>query len=440
MLILYNTVQIFLLLLGLPLWLAAMIRPKRRATFLQRLGWKIATRAQQSAGGELQRPIWIHALSVGEVMSAEPLVDALRRQVPAVPMVFSVSTLTGMQTAQRLYGEKVETLVYFPYDLLLSVQRIAGAVSPRLVVIVETDIWPNFLHYLNRRRIPALWVNARISTATLRGFRLLGPFSRKVLNIFAGVGAQSHLDAHRLHLLGLPPEKVHLTGNVKFDQPVDGSRLPEGPELRQAMGIPTGRRVVIMGSTHPGEEETGLALFLELKRMFHDLLMIIVPRDPGRAGAVLDQARAKGLSGGTLSCLEYSAENDSREVLVVNTIGLLRRLYGLADIAFVGGSLVPQGGHNPLEPAACARPILFGPDMSDFNAVAELLEHGGGAIRVADRHQFRHEMERLLADPLLRDRMGRQALRVFQCNKGAVAKTVALVTQTLERSGGVPRV
>lgn len=439
MVIFYNTVQILILLLGLPLWLAAMIRPKRRATFLYRLGVKGPYQAQPSRPGSFQRPIWIHALSVGEVMSAQPLVEALDRRLPGIPLVFSASTRTGMQTAHRLFGGKVRSLFYFPYDFFLSVRRVAGVINPCLVVIVETDIWPNFLDHLKQRRVPVVWVNARLSAGTFRGFRMMGKFSRRLLNDFNGIGAQSPWDADRLRDLGIPPEKIHITGNVKFDQPEDKSDRYEGDAMKKALGIPTGRRILIMGSTHPGEEEIGLAVYNDLRRAFDDLMIIVAPRDPDRAGAVLARAQAMGMKGGFLSSLTTAAKGDPCEVLVVNTMGLLRPLYGLADIAFVGGSLVAQGGHNPLEPAAWAKPILFGPDMSDFNAVAHMLEQGGGAVRVAGLPQLRREMEKMLADAPLRVRRGQLALKVFQSNKGAVDKTLLLVAQALGRNGGTAR-
>ncbi|MDA8137049.1 MAG: 3-deoxy-D-manno-octulosonic acid transferase [Desulfobacteraceae bacterium] len=409
-----------------------LLRPKRRETFLHRLGWTITKQVPPTSSIGSQRPVWIHALSVGEILSAEPLVNALSKALPGLPLVVSASTLTGMQTAQRLFAGKVQSLFYFPYDLIFSVRHIAKEVNPRLVVIVETDIWPNFLRHFRHKRVPVMWVNARLSISTVRGYRLLGGFSKKVLNYFTAVGAQSQLDADRLFSLGLHAEKIHLTGNVKFDQPGTDAPVQEGNELRRLMGIDARRRIIILGSTHAGEEEIGLAVYADLKKKFSDLLLIVAPRDPGRADAVIALARAMGLKPSALSALSYDEKNGLIDILVVNTIGLLRRLYSIADIAIVGGSLVKEGGHNPLEPAAYAKPILFGSDMSDFAAVAELLEQGGGAKRVDGKLQLYQETETLLVDSAGRSLMGGCALKVFQSNKGAVEKTVALITKALQ--------
>lgn len=430
----YNLLWVLGGLIGWPFFLMTLVQPKRRATFLYRLAWRTGV---PSADGRGHPPIWIHALSVGEVASAEPIIDRLRRCLPHQPLVFSTSTQTGMQTARRLFTGKVQSIFYYPYDLIFSVERVMHRVRPALVLIVETDIWPNFLFSLKRRGVPALLVNARLSNGSFRGYRLFGGFSRKVLGAFAGIGAQSDADASRFVCLGACAAKVVVTGNVKFDQKSSDAPVAEGRDLRVLMGINAGRAVLLLGSTHPGEETEGLGVFLRLKERLRDPLLIVVPRDPGRAAAIEKLVRARGLSVRLLSALAYDAAHDRCDVLVVNTIGLLRRLYAVADVTFVGGSLVRGGGHNPLEAAAYGKPILFGPDMSDFSAIADRLLHAGAAIRVHNSSEWHRTAAALLAAPGLRERMGRQALRVFESNKGAVDKTMRMIAQTVSADRGV---
>jgi 3-deoxy-D-manno-octulosonic-acid transferase len=423
----YNLMWIWGALASMPLLILSLVQPKRRATFLHRLGWPDGRRP---LSGQRRRPIWIHALSVGEVASAEPIVDRLRRLDPAQPLVFSTSTHTGMQTARRLFADKADLLFYYPYDLIFSVAAVVRRIRPVRVIIVETDLWPNFLFLLQKKGVPVHLVNARLSAGAFRGYRRLPAFTRKVLATFDGIGAQSEADAARFIRLGACPRQVVVTGNLKFDQ--SGPTAPSAAvgDLRSAMGLDGGRAVLLWGSTHSGEETEGLAVFVRLKARFGDALLIVAPRDPGRAPAIAGQARALGLSVSRLSSMHYDAARARCDVLVVDTLGLLRRLYAVADIAFVGGSLVNEGGHNPLEPAAYARPILFGPDMSDFAEIADQLIRAQGAVRVGSGRQWYHAADALLADPILRERMGRQALAVFASNKGAVDKTLKMIVPT----------
>ena len=430
----YNFALLAGALVGLPFWLLTLIRPKHRASFCYRMGWGIELQAERNLEGRKANPIWIHALSVGEVLSAEAIVTQLRRAYPEYPLVFSASTQTGFATAQRLFDGKVARIFYYPYDLPFSVRHVIDHLRPRLVVIVETDIWPNFLFYLNRRAIPAIWVNARMSLTSFRGYRLLGAFSRAVLNSFSCIGAQSGADADHLKRLGVTTANLVVTGNIKFDQEGSEKPLEEDRELRAMLGIGAKRSIIVLGSTHPGEEMIGLEAFLKLREQFAGLMLIVAPRDPGRAGAVAKLFRAGNVDVGFLSTISNQNGLDRHEALVVNTIGLLRRLYVSADIVYIGGSLVPEGGHNPLEAAACGKPVLFGSDMSDFKAVAQKLEQSGGAMRVGNASALHQALVELLADEQRRQRMGSQAYRVFMSNKGATARTVDLMMRAAHRS------
>ncbi|MCJ8500743.1 3-deoxy-D-manno-octulosonic acid transferase [Desulfatitalea alkaliphila] len=422
----YNLLWVTVGWIGLPVFLFSLIRPKRRATAAHRL--TLRSDAPQPKG---RRPIWIHALSVGEVASAEPLVDGLRRALPGHPLVFSTATLTGMQTARKLFADKVDGLFYSPYDVLFAVLRIVRRVDPALVLLVETDIWPNFISALRRRHVPVLLVNARLSRQTYRGYRLLGRFARRVLSGFSHIGAQSQRDARRFADLLGGVEQIEVTGNIKFDRTAPLDPEATGRALRLHWGIDPAQVVILLGSTHEGEETTGFALLERLRAAGHAPLLIVAPRDPNRAEVVVRQARGRGLATMTVTRIDQTLSAGAATVLVVAALGLLQPLYALADIAFVGGSLVAEGGHNPLEPAACGTPILFGPDMSDFAAIAAQLMAAGGAWRVADGEQWYTACHRLIAQPSVRKEMGHRALQVFQSNKGAVQRTLAMVQQAL---------
>lgn len=429
----YNLILMFGALIGLPYLMMTLIQPKRRATFLHRLGWTIGRVNLLCASGQGKQPIWVHALSVGEVLSAEPIVDRLRARFPNQPVVFSASTHSGMNTARRLFAGKVAALFYYPYDLFFSVQRIVEHIRPKVVVIVETDIWPNFQMCMQRRGVPVLLVNARLSIGSFRGYRLLGRFSNRVLSSFNCIGAQSESDASRFTRIGAPRENVLVTGNVKFDQKESAVPLSGMKDLRVELGIDFRRPIIVMGSTHRGEESIGLEIFKKLKQRFEDLLLIVAPRDPGRAGSIGRQFRAQGLAVHFLSALAFNEANDQCDALVVDTIGILRRLYALADVAFIGGSLVAEGGHNPLEPAAFGKAILFGPDMSDFTAVAEKLTAAGGAFCVHDALELSAAMSDLLSDSVRCCQVGQRALGVFRENQGALDKTMDMIIKALEQ-------
>ena len=429
--LIYNMTSLAAGLIGLPFLMMTLVKPKRRSTVLQRMG---LSRLQLRSPTE-KRPLWIHALSVGEVISAEPIVDKMLNVVKNRPLVFSASTLTGYETAKRQFTNKVASIFYYPYDIMFSVRRAIDAINPIMVVIVETDIWPNFMYCLKRRNIPAVLVNGRMSTTSLKGYRMLGKTFRNALEGFDAIAVQSELDAMRFRSLGIEAEKVVVTGNVKFDQQSDTLSKESGESLRLILDIRSGCRVIIFGSTHQGEEDIIIDAIMGLKGS-HDLLAVIVPRDPGRSDRIAKLVQSRGLKSSFLSSLSSPQKQPhGADVWIVNTIGILRKLYCVADIAFIGGSLVKEGGHNPIEAAAEGKPILFGPDMSDFLGVAHALENRGAAGCVNDSGDMRAGIDRLLTDENLRRRMGRQAYRVFCENQGAVDKTAALISQFMPVRG-----
>ncbi|MEA3279980.1 MAG: 3-deoxy-D-manno-octulosonic acid transferase [Thermodesulfobacteriota bacterium] len=410
-----------------------LVSDKRRKTVLQRLGIKQLPESirKNRFNRPENRPVWVHALSVGEVLSSIKLVKGLKAGLNCRDIVFSVSTKTGFEIANKLLKEHVDSIFYFPYDLLISVKHIARQVAPGLVLIVESDIWPNFLSEMTKREIPVILVNARLSERSFSGYSKIPFFSKRLFSFFTTICVQSDEDAFRFSLLGVPSNKIIITGNIKFDQEYDFVPETEIDKLKQIMHIKPYQKILLAGSTHKGEEEIICDAVARVKKRFAGIFLIIAPRDPERAGSVCRICKAAGLFAVTMSDLENiepDAQPDTEiDAIIVDKIGILRRLYTLADMAFIGGSLVKSGGHNPLEPAAYSKPIIFGHDMSDFRDIAHLLVESGGAVRVQDAESIYSVVSKLLTDSQEAGKMGNRALKVFNANKGAVEKTLNAV-------------
>jgi len=430
----YNAAMLMLAVAGAPLLLALVWgRKKRRETFAGRLGRHPAWPAPKE-----DRPLWIHALSVGEVMSSLPLVDALRRADDRIPIVFSASTQTGYHTATTHLAGRVSHLCYFPYDWLPAVRRAFARIRPRAVVIVESDIWPNFLATAHRLSIPVLLANARLSERSLNGYRRFGTMFRPLFHSLSGICCQSPVDLKRFRELGIEKTHLHLTGNLKFDHAPPLVSEEETRRLRRRLGLADDRRVIIGGSTHDGEELMLLSVYRRLTADIPNLDLILVPRDPQRAAEVLRACRRMDCRGSLLSAIDPEATPPGTRVVIVDRMGLLGRLYPLADVAFVGGSLVPEGGHNPLEAAASAKPVVFGPDMSDFISISRMLVDGGGAVRVPDDDALYREIKALLDSTDAARRMGKNGRRVFDAHAGAADRVAQHVFDGIHtgRSGG----
>jgi len=412
--------------LVLPLLLAQTLAlKKRRATVLKRLG------AGFRAPRFDTRAIWIHALSVGEVFASVPLVQRIRRSYPDRPVVFSVSTMTGNEIARKLLSRDVDHIFYFPYDFIWSVRRVVDGIDPAIFVLVESDIWPNFLFELRKREIATVLVNGRMSPGSFFGYKAVSFFMRSVFGTMSMICVQSPADAELFQAVGAPADRVRVTGNIKFDHEVHAILDDELESLKQSMKIPAHGRILLAGSTHEGEEAILLNVFAQLRKRFDDIVLLVVPRNPERASAVRDLFASSGWSAATTGNMKNVSPGAVFDVVVVDTMGMLRQLYALADISFVGGSLVKEGGHNPLEPAAFSKPIIFGPDMTDFPGIAEMLTNSGGAVQVKGGEEFIEAATTLLADSGRARLMGEQAFSVFQNNKGAVDRTLEVIQQFL---------
>ncbi|MFP4477139.1 MAG: 3-deoxy-D-manno-octulosonic acid transferase [Desulfatibacillaceae bacterium] len=415
---LYNVVLSVAAVLAAPVAaVLALFVEKRKRTLGPRLGFT----DYDGAAGLSARPVWVHALSVGEVRAAAPLVRELARRGTR-PVVVSTSTLTGRQQARSLLGEHAAAVLYYPYDLYPGVARALARVRPAAVVLVESDIWPNFLYACHRRDIPVFLANARLSPESLRGYKRVSLFLLPFLRLFTAVCCQSEEQKERFVELGLSAVHVVPCGNTKFDEVARPAKSPE--EVRDELGIPREARVIVAGSTHPGEEEILARVFDTLVPEFPGLCMVVAPRDPNRAGDVRDV-----FPEGTARTLSNSGPAGAR-VLVIDRMGVLAATYAAGDVCFVGGSLVPEGGHNPLEPAAAGRPVVFGAEMSDFPEVSTLLLNAGAACVVTDEKGLAEAVRSWLANPAEARTAGLAGQRLVRFNTGA-SRRVADVVETV---------
>jgi 3-deoxy-D-manno-octulosonic-acid transferase len=426
-LVLYNTLMLAALCLLCPLWIPLVrLRKKYRETFFSRL-WMEPLSATENAAVSAGNPapIWIHALSVGEVLSAEPLVKALARKHGAASLIFSASTHTGVQMARRVIAPHVQAVRHFPYDTIFSVKRALRVIRPRMVVIVETDLWPNFLFRLNQCRIPVYLVNARLSGRTFRGYKRIDGVMLPLLSMFSKICVQAERDRRRFLALGVPGDRIVTVGNLKFDQAPINISTHEREQLSATLRLPANKPVWVAGSTHPKEEEILGKAFQRLCSAGCDPKLIVAPRDPGRAATVCEIFNSLGIHAVTMTQLEKQGRSSA--VVVVDRIGILRKLYAMADITFVGGSLVKAGGHNPLEPASVGKPILFGPYTDDFDWISRTLEIAGGAIRISNAMQLDAVIRELLMDEAKRIQIGNIAFSVFKRHQGAVERTLTVI-------------
>jgi 3-deoxy-D-manno-octulosonic-acid transferase len=380
-----------------------------------------------------KRPIWVHAVSVGETIAVKPLLTALKQRYPERSLVVSTMTETGRGVAAGLPG--VDVALYFPFDYPFAVRRLLASVNPCLVVIVETELWPNFLRETRRRGIPAMIVNGRISDRSFGRYLRLRRFFRSVLGDLSACCMQSRVDGERVVAMGAPAERVTVTRNLKFDIPCRNYTDEELQARRNRFRLPGGAFVLTAGSTHQGEDEAVLTAFAPLRQAEAAANLVLVPRHPERAGEVAALAAAHGFACRLRSTLgDDSPLLGEGEVLLVDTIGELVDLYAVSDLVFVGGSLVPVGGHNLLEPASVGAAALFGPHMGNFREIASLSLSYGSSRQVDDEPSLCRELLVLHRDPVARRRMGDSGRRLIAEQGGATALNLAVVKRLLEES------
>jgi 3-deoxy-D-manno-octulosonic-acid transferase len=413
-----------LLLLLLPFGLAALgWRLLTRPEYREGIGERFGRVAPSPAG---RRVVWLHAVSVGEVLSATPLVAAVRERYPDAHIVVSCGTPTGRAMARtRLKG--ADRVVYLAYDYAPLVAAASRRLHPDLLVLVESELWPNLLRTAARRGTPVLVVNGRISRRSFPRYLAARPLFRAALGGVRGFLMQTKRDARYVRRMGAPADRVEVAGNIKYDQPVVDYPPQELERLGRDLGIPPGAPVLLAGSTHAGEEEALARAYQALAPDVPGLVLVLGVRHPNRAADVVAALGRMGIQAGRKTLGDCKGKG----VVLLDTIGELAAHYRLAAVAFVGGSLVPVGGHNPLEPAAAGIPVVYGPHVQNFAAPCATLEAAGAAVRVADEAALVAALRELLTDPEARARMGAAGAAVVTENRGAVAHTVARIGEVL---------
>ncbi|MCF6248653.1 MAG: 3-deoxy-D-manno-octulosonic acid transferase [Desulfobacula sp.] len=423
MIFVYKLAIDILFIVSLPfLPLVYLFSKKRRANLLARFGFQKGIPAKKIQ----EKRIWIHALSVGEVKSSFAFVKAFKKAYPQWRIFFTASTITGFQIAGQQFRDDnhnmIDHLGYFPFDLGAAVRKTASKIVPDAVVLVETDLWPNFLYEMNKKNIPVVLINARLSKKTLKGylfFKRIGfPFYAWLTHIMV----QSQMDCSSFETLGLAKNTLSITGNIKFDQPVTKHDQHALEELKKLFGIKEETKVLIAGSTHEGEEKLLLTIYKALIKKNPTLFMIIAPRNPARSKSLVSDFIFFDVQAQLMSDLDSAGSG--KQVVFIDSIGLLSQLYALCDVAFIGGSMVCKGGHNPLEAAVFSKPVIFGSDMSDFLEISKCLIDHGGAKQVMSQEDLEKQFGDILTDTGLQKDMGKKCGEVFFLNSGAVQRII----------------
>ncbi len=420
MLILYNLLHIVLLILFFPLLcLYIALQEKYRKNIPRRLGFGLRKKLSRLKSQE--RVIWIHALSVGEVTSALPLVAGLRKELDDTTLIFSASTRTGYELSKKLLSPYCDRIIAFPLDILPVCSYYINRISPDLFILVETDFWPNFLRQLEKRNIPALLVNGRISRRSMKRYQRYSFFFKPMFQSLRFLAVQTEADSQRFIDFGIDKNRVFKLGNLKFE-----SLPPQHMDIAAGFLRNNRKPLFIAGSTHPGEEALLLEAFLVLRKT-HDFKIIIAPRDIQRAEEIALLAKSSGIN----PQLRSKEREFTTDLFILDTIGELVSFYNQGDICFVGGSLVNAGGHNPLEPAAQGKPVIFGIYMEDFEEISEDLITCGGGFSVPDQEMFIAVLDALLQDPGYRRQSGDAALRCVLKNRDVVKNHLEFIKEII---------
>ena len=400
----------------------------RRAAFAERFGSIPRERVATLGGKEI---IWVHAVSVGETMAAKPLLTALRQRFPDKRIVLSNVTETGRSIGEKL--PEVDLCIYLPFDYRFAVRRVLQSLRPSLVVIVETEIWPNFLRTAAGLGIPTVMVNGRISDRSFGRYLKLDWFFRPVLAHFTALCMQTDEDARRIIAIGADSGRVHVTKNLKYDIPSVVLSPERKSLLKKEYRVPASLIVLTAGSTHAGEDELVLAAYRTILAAGHACLLVLVPRHPERAGQVGELLKKESIPFSLRSELkDKTSDFRTGEALLVDTVGELMTIYSLSDLVFVGGSLVPTGGHNVLEPASLGVPVVFGPHMSNFREIAAMVLASGGGVQVHDGAELASVLKELLADDERRTSMGRHGVALLDENRGATDRHMEIIASLLK--------
>jgi 3-deoxy-D-manno-octulosonic-acid transferase len=425
---LYNTLLTLALILSSPLFAFKIITTARyRRGLGQRLGISYKGVCKKVAN---EKPLWIHAASVGEVLGSLPIIKGIRQANPELPILLSTMTATGNDMAKKRTSG-LRAITFFPFDHPWVVRRTISLVNPRAFLVAETEIWPNFLMELGRREIPVMLFNGRISTRSHQWYKRFRFFFTSPLATIAAFCMQSNLDAQRIIEMGANPERVTVSGNVKFDQPPPEITQKEKEALLQTLGLHVNQPILIAGSTHRGEEEFVLKVLRRLSPEYPDLVLILAPRYLERVREVEVLLKRERIQWKRRSQLQGKGKREGAVVILLDTLGELSKLYSLGTLIFVGGSLVRVGGHNILEPLFFKKPVFFGPFMDHFREISDEVLRRGAGFQIREVEEMVLHAKTLLEDVSLKSNMGECGFQIIRDNRGATGKTLETIFRFL---------
>ena len=429
MIALYNMILFIAALVALPYYGAKIaFTGKYRKSIGPKLGF---VRRDVFADMRGSPRIWIHAVSVGEVIASTPIIATLRKDFPEACLVLSTSTETGQEVARRITAG-ITAAIYYPLDIPWSIRKVMNLVKPDLFVLTETELWPNFLRICGERGVKVAMVNGRVSPRSYRGYRMTRFFWRKVIGAIDGAGVISDIDACRLREIGMPPVRIAVLGNAKYDSMTAEASPGWKEEIARIVNFTAQDRVLVAGSTHEGEERIVLDVYKRLLLDDPAFKLVIVPRHIERGRAVLEEVKTAGFPDAiTMTEIRGGRSRLDERVIVVDVIGELFKVYSLATVSFCGGSLAPKGGHNILEPAAWGKIVFYGPFMDDFREEKAILEAAGAGITVRNKDELYEGICALLRDPAELAARGERGRAAVSANMGAARRYADMIARVL---------
>jgi 3-deoxy-D-manno-octulosonic-acid transferase len=427
MYILYNTILFAAIFIILPYFLLKMVfTGKYRKSLVQKLGGRQTQILTNLVGGPR---VWVHAVSVGEVTAAAPIVASLKMKRPEIKIIFSTSTETGQQMAQQLV-KGADAFIYFPLDIPYVVRKIIRLAKPVVFVMVETELWPNFLKACKLNSVKTLMVNGRLSPRSYKKYRLTKYFWRRVLADLCAAGMIAEIDASRIKNIGMVKDRIEVLGNAKYDALAAMAAPVLQEEIARRVNQREGERFFVAGSTHPGEEEIVIRVYQQLLKHYSDFKMIIVPRHVERTAVILELLQLAGLQDViTMTDMNKGKIRKKERIIVVDVIGELFKIYSLATIVYCGGSLVPKGGQNILEAAAWGKVIFYGPSMEDFSEEKVLLEDVGCGVTISNEEELLQGIIQALEHPEELEKRGAKGRSVVAANMGAAVRYADLISK-----------
>lgn len=426
--LLYNIAAIIIVILIIPIF---MVRSVREKGFVERIRQSLGFFPKHALDKvEKKDCIWVHAASVGEIVATSPLIKEFRKEFPKSPILVSVVTTSGYEMANRIIKD-ADAIIYFPLDLPWLAGHVLRRIRPRVFLPVETELWPNFLRTARKIHVPVMMVNGRISDKSVKQYKHLHSLLRNMIGTVKLFAMQSPIDAEYIMRLGAPQELVTVTGNTKFDQTYTDVSPEEKQKIIEEMGLSKNDGIFLAGSTHRGEEEAVLQAFKAVRETHPHARLVIAPRELLRTTEVVHLCRKAGFSVTTRTKLQHEAPQDE-DIVILDTIGELGKVYSIGDVVFVGGSLVPHGGHNILEPAAHGKAIIVGSHMFNFKDTYALFKNRDACLTVKNGEELAKQVTRLFDEPEHRHRMEEETRAIVRENKGASRKSAILLHQMLE--------